>query len=251
MTWNEPLIKWQNRDGSWPSFVGDREGSWTTALGLLAVGISGGPGSATERAARWLVAIRGHEAHWLWRWKFKFADRQASINPDKFGWPWVSGANSWVIPTAFAIVALKQFTACNRVEAANRRIRTGVDMLFDRVCVGGGWNAGNRMVYGMPLTPHVEATAIALMALQDEPQSPLIFESLSWLRRQTANVTAVSSLAWSILSLFLFGLPVQGLKSQLAVQVEDPSRIADNAALAMAALGLTCGETIHPFAIIR
>jgi hypothetical protein len=74
MTWHEPLIKWQNEDGSWPSFVGDREGSWTTALGLVAVGISGGPRCATERAARWLIAMRGHEAHWLWRWKFKLAD---------------------------------------------------------------------------------------------------------------------------------------------------------------------------------
>jgi hypothetical protein len=251
MTWNEPLIKWQNRDGSWPSFVGDREGSWTTALGLVAVGISGGPGSATERAARWLVAIRGHEAHWLWRWKFKLADQQASINPDKFGWPWVPGANSWVIPTAFAIIALKQFTACNRSDGASRRIITGVEMLFDRACVGGGWNAGNRLVYGMALTPHVEATAIALMALQDEPRTPFILESVNWLRRQTEDVTAVSSLAWSILSLFLFGLPVRDLQSRLAAQMEDVSRIQDNATLAVAALGLACGETIHPFAVIR
>jgi hypothetical protein len=146
-TWNDPLVKWQNRDRSWPSFVGDREDSWTTALGLVTVAISGTAGSATERAAaHWLIAIRGHEAHWLWRWKFKLADQQASINPDKFGWPWVPGANSWVIPTAFAIVALKQFAACNRMEGANRRVRTGVDMLFDRVCVAGGWNAGNRVV---------------------------------------------------------------------------------------------------------
>ena len=245
------MIKWQNRDGSWPSFVGDTEGSWTTALGLVAVGISGGPGRATERAARWLVAMRGREAHWLWRWKFKLADQQAGINPDKFGWPWVPGANSWVIPTAFAIIALKQFTACNRSETASRRIIRGVEMLFDRACVGGGWNAGNKVVYGMPLQPHVEATAIALMALQDEPRNLLILESLNWLRRQTEDVTAVSSLAWSILSLFLFGLPVRDLQSRLAAQIEDASRIQDNAALAVTALGLACGEAIHPFAVIR
>jgi hypothetical protein len=124
-------------------------------------------------------------------------------------------------------------------------------MLFDRACVGGGWNAGNKVVYRMPLTPHVEATAIALMALQDEPRSLLILESVNWLRRETEDVTAVSSLAWSILSLFLFGLPVRDLQSRLAAQIEDASRIQNNAALAVAALGLSCGETIHPFAVIR
>jgi hypothetical protein len=103
----------------------------------------------------------------------------------------------------------------------------------------------------MPLTPHVEATAIALMALQDEPRSLLILESVNWLRRETEDVTAVSSLAWSILSLFLFGLPVRDLQSRLAAQIEDASRIQNNAALAVAALGLACGETIHPFAVIR
>jgi hypothetical protein len=37
-------------------------------------------------------------------------------------------------------------------------------MLLDRACVGGGWNSGNSVVYGLPLLPHVEATAIALCA---------------------------------------------------------------------------------------
>ena len=49
-----------------------------------------------------------------------------------------------MIPTAFAIIALKQFIACTGSDAADRRIRTGVAMLVDRACVGGGWNAGNK-----------------------------------------------------------------------------------------------------------
>ena len=124
-------------------------------------------------------------------------------------------------------------------------------MLLDRVCVGGGWNAGNSVVYGSPLRPHVEATAIALIALQDEPRTPLIEQSLDWLRQQAAILHAVSSLAWSILSLFLFGIPVHDLKSRLSVQVDAPSLLRNNATLAVAALGLQCGETIHPFALIR
>ena len=130
-----------------------------------------------------------------------------------------------MIPTAFAIIALKQFSACIPSETANQRIRTGVEMLIDRACVGGGWNARNSVVYGMALSPHVEATAVALMALQDEPRTPLTTQSVEWLRAQTASLQTVSSMGWSILSLFLFGAPVEDLKSRLAARVTDPRSI--------------------------
>jgi hypothetical protein len=245
------LLEWQNADGSWPAFAGDSDGSWTTPLALITVSMTGGSRKVVDRAARSLVQDRGREAHWLWRWKFRTIDRQARIDPDKFGWPWIRGTTSWVIPTAFAIIALKQFSACNRSDIADRRISTGIEMLVDRACVGGGWNAGNRVACGMPLAPHVEATAVALMALQDGPRTRLIVEGLAWLRHQALILRGVSSLAWSILSLCLFGLPVDDLKSRLLVQVDGPSRIRNNATLALAALGLQCGETIHPFGLIR
>jgi len=241
----------QRADGSWPAFKGDDDGSWTTAMAAVALSRVGGDSRMLEKATAWLLDTKGREAHWLWRWKFKTADALAGIDPDKYGWPWMPGANSWVIPTAFAVIALKQFSACNPSEEADRRIRTGIAMLLDRACVGGGWNAGNCVVYGSALKPHIEATAAALMALQDEPRSPLIVRSVEWLRGQTANLRAVSSLAWSILCLFLFGAPVDDLKSRLAVQAAEVSRIQNTSTLAIAALALQCGETIHPFALIR
>jgi len=210
-----------------------------------------GDTGSRQRAIFWLIQEKGREAHWLWRWKFKTADREAHIDPDKYGWPWIPGESSWVIPTAFAIIALKQFTACTPSDAADRRIRTGVEMLLDRVCVGGGWNAGNSIVYGMALRPHMEATAVALMALQDEPRTPVVVRSIDWLKAQSARPRTVSSIGWSILSLFLFGVPVDDLKSCLAARVNDPGTIRKNATLAVAALALQCGETIHPFALIR
>lgn len=245
------LLGLQRREGSWPAFAGDQEGSWTTALAALTLSWIEGDPVPREMAISWLLDTKGREAHWLWRWKFKTADTQAHIDPDKYGWPWLPGENSWVIPTAFAVIALKQFTACNRSEAADRRIRTGVAMLLDRACVDGGWNAGNRVVYGLPLKPHVEATAVALMALQDGPKTSLIMRSLEWLKEETANLRAVSSLAWSILCMFLFGIPVNDLKCRLATQTAEVSRIQNNSTLAIAALALQCGETIHPFALIR
>jgi hypothetical protein len=155
----DQMLDLQRRDGAWPAFVGDSEASWTTALALCALNGTGEFTSAREKAFHWLVEERGREAHWLWRWKFKTTDRNVRFNPDKYGWPWISGSASWVIPTAFSIIAIKQFTVCNRSDASEERIRLGVEMLLDRACVDGGWNSGNSVVYGVPLRPHVEATA--------------------------------------------------------------------------------------------
>lgn len=247
----EFLLAQQCRNGGWPAFTGDAQPSWTTALAVITLGQAGGEIGARQRALTWLVHNRGREAHWLWRWKFKLVDTQARVDPDKYGWPWLPGASSWVIPTALALVALKQFVSCTRSEAARQRIRTGVEMLFDRACVGGGWNAGNSIVYGSPLAPHVEPTAIALIALQDEFPNQIIRNSLAWLKLRVETLTAIWSLSWSILSLFLYGIPVGELKRRLADRIGDGSHIRDNTALAIAALALRCGETIHPFALIR
>jgi hypothetical protein len=45
-------------------------------------------------------------------------------------------------------------------------------MLLDRACPGGGWNAGNGVVYGTALAPHPDDTAIALLALRDRTKEP-------------------------------------------------------------------------------
>ena len=241
----------QLADGSWPSFVGDRESSWTTALAVCALNSVSDPSKARERGESWLLRTKGQEGHWFWRWKFKTADRNVRFDPDKYGWPWISGSASWVIPTAFSVIAIKQFTVCNRLAAAENRIRLGVDMLLDRVCVGGGWNSGNSIVYGVPLPPHVEATAIALLALQDEERTPVIRMSLAWLKQRSATIEAVESLAWSILSLFVYQEPVENLKARLATLIGDGRDIRNNATLATAILALRCGEMIHPFVVLR
>ena len=118
-------------------------------------------------------------------------------------------------------------------------------------CVGGGWNSGNSAVYGVPLLPHVEPTAIALLALQDEERTPVIRMSLAWLKQRSATIEAVESLAWSILSLFVYQEPVEDLKVRLATLIGDGRDIRNNATLATAILALRCGEMIHPFVVLR
>ena len=245
------LLKSQLSDGGWPAFLGDSEGSWTTALALCTLNSTGDFTAAREKAFRWLYAERGREGHWFWRWKFKTSDRNVRFDPDKYGWPWITGSASWVIPTAFSIIAIEQFTVCNRSEESEKRIHLGVEMLLDRACVDGGWNSGNSLVYGVPLRPHVEATAIALLALQDEQRTEMVQKSLSWLRQNAASVDSVSSLAWCILTLFVYQEPIGGLKNRLATIIGDGRDIRNNATLATAILALKCGEMIHPFEVLR
>lgn len=245
------LLKSQLSDGGWPAFLGDSEGSWTTALALCTLNSTGDFTAAREKAFRWLYAERGREGHWFWRWKFKTSDRNVRFDPDKYGWPWVTGSASWVIPTAFSIIAIEQFTVCNRSEESEKRIHLGVEMLLDRACVDGGWNSGNSVVYGVPLRPHVEATAIALLALQDEQRAEMVQKSLSWLRQNAASVDSVSSLAWCILTLFVYQEPIGGLRNRLATIIGNGRDIRNNATLATAILALKCGEMIHPFEVLR
>jgi hypothetical protein len=245
------LLSLQRPDGGWPAFLGDSESGWTTALVLSTLNAMNDFTDAREKAFRWLIEVRGREGHWFWRWKFKTADRNVRFEPEKYGWPWISRSASWVIPTAFSVVAIKQFTVCNSTEASEKRIHLGVEMLLDRACPGGGWNAGNSVVYGVPLRPHVEATAIALLAVQDEQRSEVIERSLAWLKQEAIRVGSVSSLAWSILSLFVYRKSVESLKKRLVTMIGDGREIQNDATLATAILALKCGEMIHPFEVLR
>ena len=76
------------------------------------------------------------------------------------GWAWTEGTFGWVDPTARAVLALRLF----RPDAA--AIDDGIGMLRDRETVGGGWNYGNRVVFGDDLWPYAQTTAVAVMALQ-------------------------------------------------------------------------------------
>lgn len=230
----------QNPNGSWPAFVGDdAEGSGLTGLALLALNRCGIKGEATGRGFRWLLNLRGWESHWLWRWKFKTSDRHVRFDPDKFGWPWMPETVSWVVPTAYSLLALKAGFKTPPLDAVRFRIRCGVEMLYDRICPRGGWNAGNGVVYGQPLAPHLDTTAIALLTLRNEPTNELTAASLDWLELRAQTCCAPWSLAWAILALDAYGRPINQLLTRLA-DLADPGDVLGYATLAVASLAMDC-----------
>ena len=163
------LLRTQNPDGSWPVVLGDDQGgAHVTSLAIIALRDLVPAIPARLRAIHWLLNCAGKESNWFWKWKFRTADHHVRFDPDKYGWPWFPDTISWVVPTAFAILAFNQIPcSCDGFEGIPLRVDCGIQMLFDRACPGGGWNAGNGVVYECPMAPHIDDTAIALLALRD------------------------------------------------------------------------------------
>lgn len=242
------LIDSQRHDGGWGSFAGDDESGGLAGLALFTLNTLDVGHEARSRAVRWLRQTRGKEADWLWRWKFRTRDRHVRFDPSKCGWPWQPGTCSWVIPTSFAVLGLKIEFLFDKSRKPAGRIRIGVEMLLDRACPAGGWNAGNGVVYETPVAPHIDATAIALLALRDEPPSEITTRSLNWLERATNDCEGPWSLAWSILALHVWRKPVESLQHHLALLAEsDP--LEDTATMAVVVLALDCATSRNPFKV--
>ena len=193
--------------------------------------------------------LAGKESNWFWKWKFRTADRHVRFDPEKFGWPWVPDTVSWVVPTAFAVVALNQLPcSCGGFELAPSRVERGIEMLMDRACPGGGWNAGNGVVYGSPVAPHADDTAIALLALSNRKGDPLLQISVHWLEQTAPTLTAPWSLAWALLALAAHGRPVESIVTLLA-NLPDLANIEDNSTLALVCLALDCRRVLNAFGV--
>jgi hypothetical protein len=244
------LLGLQNPDGSWPAFEGDDvKGCWVTSLVLIALRHMESSSVPMEKGARWLLNQKGREAHWLWKWKFRTVDRHVQFNPDKYGWPWFPDTLSWVIPTALSLVALRQTLPCCRTKKTEDRIRAGTEMLYDRACPGGGWNAGNGIVFGSPLHAYIDTTAVALLALTEGSQAATLL-ALDWLRRASVECRSVYSLSWAILALLAHGDKAAGeLFTRLVSRLSSDRSAFDVETLSIAAIAIKTHQgNDNPFA---
>lgn len=257
------LLSTRRSDGSWIAVETGQHNpaasSWCTSLALMA-SLQAAQGSADlGKTVAWLCRSRGIESHWLWRWKFRFFDTQVSFDPEKTGWSWVPETTSWVVPTAATIVALRIARSKKLMHPElDARLRLGVEMLIDRACPTGGWNAGNASVFGVPLDPHVDATATALIALRaagHEPE-PTVTKALNQLLIRTKECTGAESLAWTVLALHAWrrhGAIFRELRDrgkQLRRLMGDPRQIANNSTLALGAIAIDALQNDHnPFEV--
>lgn len=148
------LTAHQGSDGS----VGMRLGSvWNdSATALAAFALSG---AARERALDHVAAAQGRITP-----DSPIVPHDGSLR----GWAWTAGTAGWVEPTARGVLALRS------LRPTAPEIADGVGYLGDRACAGGGWNYGNRAVYGENLPPYAQTTAAAMLALR--PSDGAVFE---------------------------------------------------------------------------
>ena len=240
------VLRLQNPNGSWPAFVGDDgDGAWVTSLAVMALQDSLEATSQRLSGLSWLLHSAGRESNWFWKWKFRTTDRHVRFNPDKFGWPWMAGTNSWVIPTAFAILAITESPCTCGLEGVGYRIQRGREMLVDRACPGGGWNAGNGVVYGLPLVPHPDASGIALLAFSPDNASSIVQQSLRWLQETVPTLSTPWSLAWATLALAAHQCPLASCVHKL-VLFSDVQGIEDTATIAALHLAFSAVGGMNP-----
>jgi hypothetical protein len=215
----------QRADGSWAAFPGQAEGCWVTSVACLALGEVAAAATPVERGRRWLCDAWPGEGGIWWRLRHRLAGDGGAVrqNHSLRGWSWTRGTSSWVEPTAFALLALRN--ACTpklSARAASRR-RMGAAMLLDRMCPGGGWNCGNPLVYGTPGQPLVGPSAWALAALAGQPACEETRQSLDWLARVYSSISSPASLALATVCLRVWGravLPVEPHLRRLATANE-------------------------------
>jgi hypothetical protein len=242
------LLRCQNPNGSWPGFAGDDlEGSWVTALALIALIRLAGNWKAVEKGVSWLLETQGRESHWLMKWRYRTVDQKVRFDPEKLGWPWTVGASSWVVPTSYSLIALRQYFTCCMNEDVQLRLRKGTAMLFDRACPGGGWNAGNGIVYGVALKPHADGTSLALIALLPQKDHPLVKGSLDWLQGQWDKMLSIYSMSWMAMALAAYQQPVEPIMKKLIQLYRERGIAQDCQALALTRIAAQVTDGANPF----
>ena len=167
------LLSWQTSDGSWRPGATVQDGTWVTALGVLAACDLNRLEGAGTRGIGWLMDMSGEESRWTVRVMSYFHFLKTDVNVNHRGWPWRPGTSAWIEPTALTILALKKSMEHKRDHSIAARVRDGEELILSRRDRDGGWNSGNPSVLKYDLPSYPETTALALIGLQGRSQQEL------------------------------------------------------------------------------
>jgi hypothetical protein len=186
------LVAIQRPDGSLPVSEGLPSPGWPSPYALLLWSALSGYRMAESRARMWLLGSKGEVIS---------IDKQPKAvighDPRLIGWPWVEATHSWLEPTAVAILAL-----CRSGVGDHPRVQAGVKLILDRALDAGGWNYGNKAVFGAELRPQPGPTGLALLALAScGVHSMAVSRGLTYLDEAVRDLRAPVSLGWGILGL--------------------------------------------------
>ena len=207
----------QLSDGSWPASSGMATGSWVTSLACSV--LQSDPKSETHVAEglRWLCEDFPRGSNPLRRFfeSLRPKSQIVSQNTTYRGWGWTPRTASWVEPTAFALMTLRDAASQQLPANASQRRELAVALLYDRMCPGGGWNCGNPRVYGVDGNSLVLPTCWALLALRHAVEKPGRALSLAWLQQEFVKIESAASLAVARITLENYGIEPPQAKRDL------------------------------------
>lgn len=213
------LRRAQRPEGAWPTADGKHPGCWVTALACLALlKHSSSPGNTVIKGLEWLCRTWPAEGNMWWRLQQKWqrgTENTSRQDHSLRGWGWTPDTASWVEPTAFALLLFQIVAEKFYPPEAKAHLQSGQRMLYDRVCPGGGWNAGNPLVYGEPGIPKVGQTVWSLLALRNYQNHSTNVQSIEWLERNYNNIKGPGSLALAQLCLKVYGRAIAPIESRL------------------------------------
>ena len=165
------------------------------------------------------------------------------------GWSWIADTFSWVEPTAWCLLALKQWARTPGAVIDQSRIDIAERLLVDRCCANGGWNYGNSNMLGQELKPFVPTTALALLALQDRKSLAQVVRSIDFLEREATHERSGTALSLALMALRAFDRPVSGVRDALIAQVPTTLAFGRQPAAAMSLYALN-EETDHAAVVL-
>ena len=154
-------------------------------------------------------------------------------------WSWIDGTFSWVEPTAWCLLALKQWSDVPGAVGGRDRIVVAERMLVDRCCAEGGWNYGNANMLGQELKPFVPTTALTLLSLQDRQSLPAVGRSVAFLEREGTSERSGTALALALMALRAYGRATPAVRDALVAQLPTTLDLGKVAAAAMSLYALS------------
>lgn len=240
------LANTQNPDGSWSYGAGSKAPSWSTALAVMALYDSSVEAERLVRAGNWILAQEGSKPGILAKLilALSFQKKAVHLNDDLVGWSWTPGSFSWVEPTSYCLIALKKIKSRLSVKAVQERVDQAELMIYDRMCEGGGWNYGNAAVYGDPLWPYPDITALALIALQDHKERNDNRVSLRALSKMAETTDSGLAIGWTTICLSVYGEDISELRKRLDQKFARTKFLGETKPVALAILASEDGARL-------
>lgn len=221
----EWLAEQQASDGSVGVTESQAEPFWPTALAMLAW--------REVDAVRYANQIAAG-AEWAFAQEPWTTERHPTFGHDTgiAGWSWAPDTHSWLEPTAFFSVALRETG-----HADHPRRHEAVRLLIDRLLPSGGANYGNTTVFGQELLQHVHSSGVVAWALAGEAVEPArLAPTLDYLAAAVQKPTGLASLAWAARGLAAWGLGTAAEQAMAAAwkRVEQADSLHKTALFALA-----------------